>query len=65
MYHAPRPGLAAERNVIVASIVVGAELITIAYIRKRYMDTPFLWAVFQVIVGGLIVLATGILIGKS
>jgi VIT1/CCC1 family predicted Fe2+/Mn2+ transporter len=54
-----------ETALVVASVVVGAELITIAYIRKRYMDTPFLSAAFQVIVGGLIVLATGILIGKS
>ena len=54
-----------DEDDIVASVVVGAELITIAYIRKRYMDTPFLSAAFQVIVGGLIVLATGILIGKS
>jgi len=28
-------------------------------------DTPFLQAAFHVIAGGLIVLATGILIGKS
>jgi VIT1/CCC1 family predicted Fe2+/Mn2+ transporter len=54
-----------ETALIVASVVVAAELITIAYIRKRYMDTPFLSAAFQVIVGGLIVLAAGILIGKS
>ena len=54
-----------ETALIVASVVVGAELITIAYIRKRYMDTPFLSVAFQVIVGGLIVLAAGILIGKS
>jgi VIT1/CCC1 family predicted Fe2+/Mn2+ transporter len=54
-----------ETAMIVASVVVGAELITIAYIRKKYMDTPFLSAAFQIIVGGLIVLATGILIGKS
>ncbi len=54
-----------ETALIVASVVVGVELITIAYIRKRYMDTPFLSAAFQIIVGGLIVLATGILIGKS
>lgn len=54
-----------ETALIVASVVVGAELITIAYIRKRYMDTPFLSAAFQVIVGGLIVLVAGILIGKS
>ncbi len=54
-----------ETALIVASVVVAAELITIAYIRKRYMDTPFLSAAFQVIAGGLIVLAAGILNGKS
>jgi hypothetical protein len=29
------------------------------------MDTPFLRAAFQIIVGGTIVLTVGILIGKS
>jgi hypothetical protein len=29
------------------------------------MDTPFLRAAFQVIVGGLLVFATGILIGNA
>ncbi len=48
----------------VASIVVAIELIAIAYIRNKYMDTPFLSAAFQIIVGGLIVLGAGILIGK-
>jgi len=50
---------------IVASVVVGIELIVIAYIRNKYMDTPFLKAAFQIIVGGIIVLTAGILIGKS
>jgi len=50
---------------IIASIVVGIELIVIAYIRNKYMDTPFLRAAFQIIVGGVIVLTAGILIGKS
>jgi erythrin-vacuolar iron transport family protein len=50
---------------IVASVVVGFELIAIAYIRNKYMDTPFLKAAFQIIVGGIIVLTAGILIGKS
>jgi len=50
---------------IVACVVVGIELIVIAYIRKKYMDTPFLRAAFQIIVGGVIVLTAGILIGKS
>src|ERR1700744_5688102 len=48
------------------AIVVGAiELGVIAYIRHRYMDTPFLQAAFQVIVGGVLVFLTGYLIGSS
>src|ERR1700693_3258867 len=49
----------------VAVIVVAVELATIAYIRHRYMDTPFLQAAFQVIVGGVLVFLTGYLIGSS
>jgi rubrerythrin len=47
----------------IAIAVVAAELIAISYIRNRYMDTPFLSAAFQVIVGGVIVFITGIAIG--
>ena len=32
------------------------ELWAIAFIRARYMDTPFLQAVFQIVLGGVIVL---------
>jgi rubrerythrin len=49
----------------VAVIVVAVELASIAYIRHRYMDTPFLQAAFQVIVGGVLVFLTGWLIGSS
>ena len=49
----------------VAVVVVAAELGAISYIRHRYMDTPFLRAAFSVIVGGVLVLLTGILIGSS
>ena len=49
----------------VAVVVVGIELLLISYIRNRYMDTPFLAAAFQVIVGGLLVFLTGILIGNA
>lgn len=48
-----------------AVIVVIVELWAIAWIRARYMDTPFLQAVFQVVLGGVIVLAAGILIGGA
>src|ERR671929_223827 len=39
----------------VAIGVVIAELAVISYIRHRYMDTPFLSATFQVMVGGALV----------
>lgn len=49
----------------IAGLVVFVELWAIAYIRARYMDTPFLHAVFQIVLGGVIVLAVGILIGGA
>ena len=49
----------------IASVVVFFELWAIAYIRARYMDTPFLQAVFQVVLGGIIVLGVGIVIGAA
>ena len=48
-----------------AGVVVFIELWAIAWIRAKYMDTPFLQAVFQIVLGGLIVLATGIAIGGA
>jgi rubrerythrin len=49
----------------IAGLVVFFELWAIAYIRARYMDTPFLQAVFQIVLGGIIVLGVGILIGAA
>ena len=48
-----------------ATVVVVIELVLIAWIRKRYMDTPFVKACLQVILGGGIVFAAGIIIGSS
>jgi rubrerythrin len=48
-----------------AVIVVIIELLVIAWIRHRFMDTPLLSAAFQVIVGGVLVFIAGILIGAS
>jgi hypothetical protein len=50
---------------IFAVIVVVIELGVISWIRMRYMDTPFLRASFQVVVGGALVFIAGILIGSS
>jgi erythrin-vacuolar iron transport family protein len=48
-----------------AVAVVIVELTAISYIRHRFMDTPFLQATFQVVVGGVLVFLAGILIGSS
>jgi rubrerythrin len=49
----------------IAGVVVFFELWAIAYVRARYMDTPFLQAVFQIVLGGVIVLGAGVLIGGA
>lgn len=49
----------------IAVIVVFFELWAIAWIQKTYMDTPFFRAALQVVVGGALVLAAGILIGSG
>ncbi len=48
-----------------AFAVVAVELVVISWIRTRYMDTPFLQAAFQVVVGGALVFIAGIVIGSS
>jgi rubrerythrin len=50
---------------VLAVIVVALELVAISYIRYRWMDTPFLSAAFQVVLGGTLVFLAGILIGSS
>jgi rubrerythrin len=49
----------------VSIVVVACELAAISWIRWRFMDTPFLSATFQVVVGGVLVFIAGILIGSS
>lgn len=49
----------------IAGIVVVIELWAISWIRWKYMDTPFHSASIQVILGGILVLLTGIVIGVS
>jgi erythrin-vacuolar iron transport family protein len=49
----------------VAVAIVAVELGVIAWIRKRYMDTPLLSAIFQVVVGGVLVFFAGWLIGAG
>ena len=49
----------------IALIVVFVELWAIAWIQNKYMETPFFRAAFQVVLGGALVLAAGILIGSG
>ena len=49
----------------ISIVVVIVELSAISWIRGRFMDTPFLAAAFQVMVGGALVFIAGILIGSS
>ena len=47
----------------ISFVVVFIELWAIAWIQNRFMETPFLRAAFQVVVGGALVFAAGVLIG--
>jgi erythrin-vacuolar iron transport family protein len=49
----------------VAAVVVAVELAAIAWIRFKYMETPFASALVQVVLGGILVLLTGVFIGSS
>ena len=46
-----------------AAVVVFVELWAIAWIQNRFMETPFLRAAFQVVLGGALVFAAGVFIG--
>ncbi len=48
-----------------AYMVVGLELVAIAYIRYRYFKTSFWFSVVQVVFGGALVFAAGLLIGSA
>ena len=50
---------------MIAVLVVFVELWAIAFIQNRYMETPFMRAVMQVVLGGSLVLAAGIIIGHG
>jgi rubrerythrin len=50
---------------IIAIAVVFVELWAIAWIQNKYMETPFFRATFQVVLGGALVFAAGVLIGSG
>ena len=47
----------------IAIVVVFVELWAIAWIQNKFMETPFIRAALQVVLGGALVLAAGVLIG--
>ncbi|MCR4266391.1 iron exporter MbfA [Nitratireductor sp. ZSWI3] len=49
----------------IAFVVVFIELWAIAWIQNRYMETPWSRATFQVVLGGALVFAAGMLIGNA
>ena len=50
---------------IIAIVIVFFELWAIAFIQNKYMETPFMRAAFQVVLGGGLVLAAGMIIGSG
>jgi VIT1/CCC1 family predicted Fe2+/Mn2+ transporter len=50
---------------IMAMAIVVLELWAIAWIRWKYMDTPFMRAAAQIVLGGALVFAAGIIIGSA
>jgi VIT1/CCC1 family predicted Fe2+/Mn2+ transporter len=49
----------------IAIAVVFIELWAIVWIQNKFMDTPFFRATLQVVLGGALVLAAGVLIGAG
>lgn len=48
-----------------AYVVVAGELLAIAFIRYKFMNTPLIKTIIQVIVGGAIVLLIGLYLGNA
>ena len=49
----------------IAILVVFVELWAITWIQHRFMETPWMRATFQVVLGGALVFAAGVLIGNA
>ncbi len=49
----------------IAIIVVFVELWAITWIQHRFMETPWMRAAFQVVLGGALVFAAGVIIGNA
>jgi erythrin-vacuolar iron transport family protein len=49
----------------VAGVVVAIELVTISLIRKRFMEVPLRVSLVQVALGGVLIVAAGVLLGNA
>jgi hypothetical protein len=54
-----------QSALILAYFVVGVELLVIAFIRSRYFSMSLPLSVVQVVIGGLLVFASGVLTSHS
>jgi VIT1/CCC1 family predicted Fe2+/Mn2+ transporter len=52
-------------SLTIAMVIVGVELLAIAWIRNRFFGTPMGRSMFQVVVGGLLVFAAGVILGSE
>ena len=50
---------------VVAGIVVACELTIISLIRKRFLDVPLRLSLLQVALGGVLIVAVGVLLGSA
>jgi len=58
-------GLGHTLPFLVPSFTVATSIAAIAWIRNRYMDTPLFSAAAQIVGGGFLVFATGVVIGSG
>ncbi len=54
-----------DHALYLAYLVVGVELVAISYIRYRFFSMNFILSMVQVMVGGLLVLISGVIIGRG
>ncbi len=50
---------------VVAGVVVAIELIVISLIRKRFLNVPLRLSLLQVALGGVLIVAAGVLLGSA
>jgi VIT1/CCC1 family predicted Fe2+/Mn2+ transporter len=54
-----------ELSLVVASVVVAFELVALAWLRWRFLETGFLRSVAHITVGGLVIVAVSVALGAA